>query len=410
MIERALDAFKQWIMGVISDSKIGICSDGPYYKLLSDSESSIESASVLGVCNKILQSIFGDDRMSFVWLGRKSAEKVAIRRGNSLAFRSLNALSAGQVILLGMFGTLLRYGDLSQNGSNISLSSIGGICVIDEIDSHMHIDLQNKIIPELIELFPKIQFIISNHSPLFVLGMERVFGADGIQVIDMPKDLTVGAETYAEFGRALEALSASHAFTERIINEARSKSKPIVYVEGETDAPYLRRAAELLGRSEILDNCAIEWIGSKDKNGQGFHTGKDALKHTLSVIKANPNLINRQVLLLYDNDLNTPDQGYDRASIRTLPINKKNKVLTAGIENFLAEECITSDFYETKASKKPNGDITLRKTLRKADLCRKMCSDSSIECFSAFIPALDIIGKYLVSCPSLQAITNSLIL
>lgn len=211
----------------------------------------------------------------------------------------------------------------------------------------------------------------------------------------MPSGVPVGAEAYAEFGHALEALAASHAFTERVISEGRRGSKPIVYVEGETDAPYLRRAAELLDKPNILTNCDIEWIGSKDENGQGFHTGKDALKHTLSVLKANPDLINRRVLLLYDNDSKTPDQDYDGFSVRTLPINDKNTIVTAGIENLLPEECLTSDFYQTRETKKANGDVTLTKTIRKADLCSEVCRNGSVTQFAAFTSALEIIENFL---------------
>ncbi|WP_197460634.1 AAA family ATPase [Acetobacter tropicalis] len=398
-IEHALDKFKQWLIGVLSDSRTEIIqkltATGIQWGFVGNPLQAQESSSVVSVCNRILQSIFCDDTVRFVWLGRKSPDKVGIARGNSLAFPTLDALSTGQAILLGMFGSLLRYGDLSQNSSALDLSSIIGICLIDEIDAHMHVELQYRIIPKLIKLFPKVQFILTNHSPLFVLGMEKAFGDEGIQVIDMPSGVPVGAEAYAEFGHALEALAASHAFTERVISEGRRGSKPIVYVEGETDAPYLRRAAELLDKPNILTNCDIEWIGSKDENGQGFHTGKDALKHTLSVLKANPDLINRRVLLLYDNDSKTPDQDYDGFSVRTLPINDKNTIVTAGIENLLPEECLTSDFYQTRETKKANGDVTLTKTIRKADLCSEVCRNGSVTQFAAFTSALEIIENFL---------------
>lgn len=48
--------------------------------------------------------------------------------------------------------------------------------LIDEIDAHLHSDLLKDVLPELISLFPKIQFIISSHSPFFLLGMKDKFG------------------------------------------------------------------------------------------------------------------------------------------------------------------------------------------------------------------------------------------
>lgn len=43
-----------------------------------------------------------------------------------------------------------------------------GLVLIDEIETHLHIDLQKKILPFLTSFFPKIQFIVTTHSP-FVL-------------------------------------------------------------------------------------------------------------------------------------------------------------------------------------------------------------------------------------------------
>lgn len=44
-----------------------------------------------------------------------------------------------------------------------------GIVMIDELETHLHVDLQKNILPMLISLFPKIQFIITTHSP-FILS------------------------------------------------------------------------------------------------------------------------------------------------------------------------------------------------------------------------------------------------
>ena len=44
-----------------------------------------------------------------------------------------------------------------------------GIVLIDEIETHLHIELQKLILPFLIKVFPKIQFIVTTHSP-FILN------------------------------------------------------------------------------------------------------------------------------------------------------------------------------------------------------------------------------------------------
>ena len=44
-----------------------------------------------------------------------------------------------------------------------------GIVLIDEIETHLHVELQKQIVPILTELFPNIQFILTTHSP-FILS------------------------------------------------------------------------------------------------------------------------------------------------------------------------------------------------------------------------------------------------
>lgn len=44
-----------------------------------------------------------------------------------------------------------------------------GIVIIDELETHLHVELQGKILPFLTMLFPNIQFVVTTHSP-FVLS------------------------------------------------------------------------------------------------------------------------------------------------------------------------------------------------------------------------------------------------
>jgi len=254
-VDRALDKFKQWMIGVITDSRadvgIGFSNGTPELQLYGNNNNSLLSTQVLSICNKIIRAIMDDNQVRFVWLGRKSPDKIAVARGQEIVLPNLDALSSGQSILLGMFGAILQYGDVSANGHALNLENLEGICLIDEVDAHIHIELQNKVLPNLMRMFPRIQFIVSSHSPIFVLGMEKEYGPDGIRVLEMPNGIPVGAETYVEFGKALEAMAATGAFTEKVVAETKKIGKPIIYVEGETDAPYLICAARVLGSGPI---------------------------------------------------------------------------------------------------------------------------------------------------------------
>lgn len=48
-----------------------------------------------------------------------------------------------------------------------------GIVLIDEIETHLHLELQKIVLPMLTSIFPKIQFIITTHSP-FVLNSSNL--------------------------------------------------------------------------------------------------------------------------------------------------------------------------------------------------------------------------------------------
>lgn len=73
-----------------------------------------------------------------------------------------------------------------------------GVVLIDEIDLHLHPGWQQRILPDLMNTFPKIQFIVTTHSPQVVSSVP----ASSIRVIDwideepqiLPVDFSLGAE------------------------------------------------------------------------------------------------------------------------------------------------------------------------------------------------------------------------
>src|SRR5690606_24156262 len=152
------DQFKQWLISVILESRadIGVTiAPTPQIQVQSNIGEALQSASVLELCNTVLRKVLDDEGVRFVWLGRKSPDKLAVARGSKGSLRSLDALSGVQSILMGLFGTLLRYADQSKSGSALDLDSIEGICIVDEVDCHIHVDLQHKVLPSLIKLFPR---------------------------------------------------------------------------------------------------------------------------------------------------------------------------------------------------------------------------------------------------------------
>ena len=67
-----------------------------------------------------------------------------------------------------------------------------GIVLIDEIETHLHIELQRMILPFLTTLFPNIQFIVSTHSPMILQSIENVviYDLENKVLVNQPQGLT----------------------------------------------------------------------------------------------------------------------------------------------------------------------------------------------------------------------------
>lgn len=82
----------------------------------------------------------------------------------------LEKLSTGFVSIIKIFQEIVAgYGGWT-NAED--LSKVDGIVFIDEIEPHLHISWQTKIIQILKEFFPNTTFYISTHSPLVLSGLK----------------------------------------------------------------------------------------------------------------------------------------------------------------------------------------------------------------------------------------------
>lgn len=85
---------------------------------------------------------------------------------------TFDKLASGLKSMVAMIGDILvrLY---SQQPDVYDPSEFTGIVLIDEIDIHLHPKLQKQIVQQLTKTFPKIQFIVSTHSPIPFLGAPR---------------------------------------------------------------------------------------------------------------------------------------------------------------------------------------------------------------------------------------------
>lgn len=85
---------------------------------------------------------------------------------------NLHELSLGYKTLLSWVIDFVK-GMLEKYYESENPLSEPAICIIDEIDLHIHPALQNKVIKFLSETFTKTQFIVTAHSPLIVQALEN---------------------------------------------------------------------------------------------------------------------------------------------------------------------------------------------------------------------------------------------
>ena len=95
-------------------------------------------------------------------------------------------LAAGYKNIIAMVGDMIVR--LLQYQSPNEFKYLHGIVIIDEIDLHLHPKYQKLFVQKLTELFPKIQFIVSTHSPIPLLGVGKDTKAAIINVSRTRKD------------------------------------------------------------------------------------------------------------------------------------------------------------------------------------------------------------------------------
>lgn len=91
--------------------------------------------------------------------------------GNMVPWTSL---SAGNRIVIGLIADIAhRCCKLNPLENNDALQHTPGIVLIDEIELHLHPSWQQQILPTLQKIFPRIQFIVTTHSPQVVSSVPK---------------------------------------------------------------------------------------------------------------------------------------------------------------------------------------------------------------------------------------------
>ncbi len=279
-------------------------------------------------------------------------------------------ISAGESALLCLFGELMKQTDKIGK----STENVEGIVLVDEVDKHLHIVLQKEVVPVLIKVFPKVQFIISTHSAFVNIGLKDAMGNDccimdlnngGVECVASKND--VFREAYS----AMVEENERYVYFYNLLSEkVNSITRPIVYLEGRTDEKYFKKAVEIFGYN---DNIDFQWIGYLDEKGNESFTGSGSLVNGMQFIRGRkPKFLH---FFLFDCDTKKEESDEENIVVMTMPFYANHNVMNKGIENALELDGIElKNFYDERSKNGDYGKVTTVKEFNKMRMCEYICN------------------------------------
>lgn len=313
LITNSLRDIKSWILDVFLDTQTGVIINTNGTAKLEKNIIDIGNMqktrnNIELIISNILQK---EVLLELNFRGRGSSRiKLVDKSTREIILPSLDSLSSGQSTLLSIFLNIIKFSDEYQLLKGFNLNEIEGIVVIDEIELHLHIAHQKDVLPNLISLFPKVQFIITSHSPFFINGMAKMFTSDDIKLIKMPTgDILDTYEEFEEFNTASNIFNElTNDYREQIKNlknqiDSSSKSTLII-TEGKTDWKYLKNSLEILKSKNLYENLQIEFLEYENE----IEMGDATLSSMIKAFQKTPQ--ERKIIFLFDRDNSTILKDY----------------------------------------------------------------------------------------------------
>ena len=381
----------------------------PWYLEAERAEIRDHDEGVLKTALQVVQHVLRNNSNPGFRISRRHNRFVGLHGDDGTIVPNIFQLSSGETSLLNLFLSILR--DFELSGSQFSnAAAIRGIVVVDEVDLHLHAVQQHEVLPKLLRMFPSVQFIVTTQSPLFVLGMQRVFGDAGFDLYHLPKGQRISSEEFSEFGAAYETFSATRRFVDDMRMVIKESQKPFLLTEGETDHKYLKRAAELLERETLFDSFEIKYGGGSGKLANVWK----AYRYPMT------DLVSQKVLLLFDCDTNRSNKDRSNLFQRTVPFQLDNP-LDTGIENLFSRATLEraathkAEFFDIEHKHRGTRrgvDIAIPEkwainSNEKMNLCDWLCENGTREDFQRFDIIFGLLGEVIGSNLSDHTVAES---
>jgi predicted ATPase len=212
---------------------------------------------------KLLQRLFSDNELKLIFDEDTFEFKIKEPGGKLFDF---NTMSAGYAAAFDIIVDLMMR--MEKNSNRSFHYDMPGIVLIDEIETHLHLELQKLILPMLTELFPNIQFIVSTHSPFVINSIENA------TIFDLEKKTLVsnglGNIPY-------EGVIDGYFNVDRLSAELRSKFdeyKTLCKKKKLTDLDFAKAAALEAYLDEVPDYLAVDFAEEYSRRKLEFHNKK----------------------------------------------------------------------------------------------------------------------------------------
>ncbi len=194
----------------------------------------------------LLRKIFDDNSLELIF--EEETYDFFIKEKNREPF-DFNSLSSGFAAVLDIvLDIIIRMEKVTNRTFNFRMP---GIVLIDEIETHLHIDMQKSVLELLTTIFPNIQFIVSTHSPFILNSLENVI------IYDLENNIKVeNGLSNIPYNGIVEGYFKSDVMS-NVLKEKYERYKEIVGKQSVTDDDFEELAELELFLDEIPDYLAL---------------------------------------------------------------------------------------------------------------------------------------------------------
>ena len=258
----------------------------------------VSDTSIQAAIKKAMNAILGTNDYQPRVPNRKN--KMISFSATGIDCKDISQLSEGQMSLLAIALSIIKEWDISHEG--FELGDISGCVIIDEADLGLHINYMYNCFPRLMQLFPKVQFILTTHSPFMLAGLIDKLGGK-VDILTMPEGIKISdINLFSEVQKAQELVFSGinqireedKQLKEEVTQLRQMQERIVLYTEGTTDVLLLEKAIEKLNITDL----PLE-IHTASQN-HGKHSD-EAIKKLLAVLQENP-CVNNTVIGLFDRD------------------------------------------------------------------------------------------------------------